>query len=170
MSTQPSANCEIGRASTRLSVHRTAGFLRGQRRSPGAWTLAGASRSFGVLARCQLPILAVGLWHYHDDSTFGLLALFLVDRVRLAAAAAALRLALHLSTGRWLVFWRGLGGATRDATVGLWVEQVLNFGVLLVLGEDGEAWRGFERQAGSGIGLPGKTEKAERADCGSRSH
>src|SRR6476620_8756001 len=99
-----------------------------------------------------------------------LLALFLVDRVRLAAAAAALRLGLHLSTGRWLVFWCGWGGATRDATVGLWVEQVLNFGVLRVLGEDGEAWRGFERQAGSGIGLPGKTEKAERADCGSRSH
>ena len=81
-----------------------------------------------------------------------------------------LRLGLHLSTGRWLVFWRGLGGATGDATVGLWVEQVLNFGVLRVLGEDGEAWRGFERQAGGGIGLPGKTEKAERADCGSRSH
>ena len=76
-----------------------------------------------MLARCQLPILAVGLWHYHDDSTFGLLALFLVDRVRLAAAAA-LRLGLHF-TRRWLVFWCGLGGATGDATVGLWFEQVL---------------------------------------------
>ena len=31
-------------------------------------TLTGASRSFGVLSRSQLPILAVGLWHYHDDS------------------------------------------------------------------------------------------------------
>ena len=94
----------------------------------------------------------------------GLLALFLVDRVRLAAAAA-LRLSLHLSTGRWLV-GRGLGGATGDATVRLRLEQVLNFGVLRVLGEDGDAWRGFERQAGGGIGLPSKTEKAERADCG----
>jgi hypothetical protein len=50
------------------------------------------------------------------------------------------------------------------AIVGLRVEQVLNFGVLL--GEDDEAWRGFERQAGGGIGLPGKTEKGEDADCG----
>jgi hypothetical protein len=96
-----------------------------------------------------------------------LLALFLVNRVRLAAAA--LRLGLHF-TRRWLVFWRWLGGATGDATVGLWFEQVLNFGVLRVLGEDGEARGGFERQAGGGIGLSGKTEKAERADCGSRSH
>ena len=35
--------------------------------SPGAWTLAGASRSFGVLARGQLPILAEALLHYYDD-------------------------------------------------------------------------------------------------------
>ena len=33
------------------------------------------------------------------------------------------RLGLHLSTGRWLVCLSvGLGGATGDATVGLWVE------------------------------------------------
>ena len=92
----------------------------------------------------------------------GLLALFLVDRVRLAAG---LRLGLHLSTGPWLVVRRGLGGATGGSTVGLGVEQILNLGVLLVLGEDAEAWRGFERQAGRGIGLSGKTEKAEHADC-----
>ena len=54
----------------------------------------------------------------------GLLALFLVDRVRLAAAAA-LRLSLHLSTGRWLV-GRRLGGATGDATVRLRLEQLVN--------------------------------------------
>ena len=41
-----------------------------------------------------------------DRRGLGLLALFLVDRVRLAAAAA-LRLGLHF-TPRWLAFWRGL--------------------------------------------------------------
>ena len=33
--------------------------------------------------------------------------------------------------------WRGFGGATGDAIVRLRVDQVLNFGVLRVLGEDG---------------------------------
>jgi hypothetical protein len=35
--------------------------------APAAWTLAGASRSFGVLARGQLPILAEALLHSYDD-------------------------------------------------------------------------------------------------------
>ena len=36
-----------------------------------------------------------------------------------------------------LVAWRGFGGATGDAIVRLRVDQVPNFGVLRVLGEDG---------------------------------
>src|SRR4029079_8020537 len=35
--------------------------------APAAWTLAGASRSFGVLARGPLPILAEALLRSYDD-------------------------------------------------------------------------------------------------------
>jgi hypothetical protein len=94
----------------------------------------------------------------------GLLALFLVDFLLLAfvpALGRCIHLSARLSRLDWRLSrrdWRCGRGAARDAIVGLRIKQVLNFGVLLVLGEDGEAWRGFERQAGGGIGLTGKGE------------
>ena len=77
--------------------------------------------------------------------------LFLVDLVLLAFVPALGR-CIHLSARLAGLDWRSGGGTARDAIVGLRVELVLNLGVLLVLGEDGEAWRGFERQGGGGIG------------------